>query len=191
MVDSKSYLYTTAVDRIKELNWQRVNWILVKPGEGGGSEHKLEGYNTHNICQKWEMCHFYDRHWCALTGDILFAKRWFHKTQAEGERASGIPCFIPVIVVNDNSSPMNCWMWVIKPAFITLCIPPSRHKHHICTWLDLIQVTFLPSSLKPVSLWEDSHFSLVSSGGGIHAVSQERREVFNLKALRTVPLLPA
>lgn len=144
MVNSKSYLSGTAVDRIIELSWQPVNWIL---GEGGGSEHKFERYNTDNICQKWEMCHFHDRHryWCALTGDILFAKRWFHKTQAEGERKSEIPCFIPVFVVSDNSSPMNCWMQVIKPDFITFWISPPRHKHHICTWLDLIQVTFLLS----------------------------------------------
>lgn len=156
MVNSKSYLSTTAVDRIIELSRQPVNWILVKPGEGGGSEHKLEGYNTDNICQKWEMCHLRDRHrhWCALTGDILFAKRWFHKTQADGERESEVPCFIPALAGSDNSSPMNRWMQVIKPAFITFCISPSRHKHHICTRLDLIQVTFLPSSL-----WGDSHFS--------------------------------
>lgn len=147
MVNSKSYPSTTAVDRIIELSWQPVNWILVKPREGGCSEHKLEGYNTDNMCQKWEMCHFHDRnrHWWALTGNILFAKRWFHKTQAEGERASEIPCFILVLLVSDNSSPMNRWMQVIKPAFITFCISPSRHKHPICTRLDLIQVTFLPS----------------------------------------------
>ncbi len=155
MVNSKSYLSTSALDRIIELSWQPVNWILVKPGEGGGSEHKLEGYNTDNICQKWEMCHFDDRHRhrCALTGDILFAKRWFHKTQAEGESGSEIPCFIPVRAVSDNGSPMNRWMQAIKAAFITFCIFPSRHKHHICTLLDMIQVTFLP----PV-FW--SHVSL-------------------------------
>lgn len=153
MVNSKSYPSTTAVDRIIELSWQPVNWILVKPGEGGGTEHKLEGYNTDNICQKWEMCHFRDRnrHWWALTGNILFAKRWFYKTQTEGERASAIPCFIPALVVTDNSSASNHSMRVIKPAFITFCISPPRHKHPICTRLDLIEVTFLPWS--SVALW--------------------------------------
>lgn len=152
MVNSKSYPSTTAVDRIIELSWQPVNWILVKPGEGGGTEHKLEGYNTDNICQKWEMCHFHDRnrHWWALTGNIPFAKSWFYKTQAEAEQASEILCFIPVLVVNDNSSPTNHWMQVIKLAFIPFCISPSRHKHPICTRLDSIQVTFVTMPSKAV-----------------------------------------
>lgn len=160
MVNSKSYLSTTAVDRIIELSWQPVNWILVKPGEGGGSEHKLEGYNTDNICQRWEMCHFQRLTQTLVCSDRrhLFAKRWFHKTQAEEEWGSEIPCFLPVLVVNDNSSPMNRWMRVIKRAFITFCITPSRHKHHICTRLDLIQVTFHPSSSK-ASLWRQPFYS--------------------------------
>ncbi len=148
MVNSKSYLSTSAEDRIIELSWQPVNWILVKPGEGGGfSERKLEGYNTDNICQKWEMCHFHDRHRhrCSLTGDILFAKRWFHKTQDGGEPESEIPCFIPGFVVNR-------WMQAKKTGFYYVSVSPSRHKHQIYTLLDLTQVIF-PSLSPKVIVW--------------------------------------
>lgn len=155
MVNSKSYFSTTAVDRIIELSWQPVNWILVKPGEGGGSEHKLEGYNTDNICQKWEMCRFQDRHrhWCALTGDILFAKKgdFIKHKQREKERFH-----VPhqCLELSNSNSPVNQRMHIIKPAFIPHCSSLSTCKHYISTRWVSVQVSFLFASPEPcLSLW--------------------------------------
>lgn len=147
MVNSKSYLSTIAVDRIIELSWQPVNWILVKPGGGGASEHKLEGVQHWQHMPKMRNVPFSrsTQTLCALTGDILFAKGDFIKHKAK-ENESEIPCFSPALMMSYNSSPVKRWMRVVKPAFIAFCISPSRHKHHIGTQLDVTKVTFLLSS---------------------------------------------
>lgn len=122
MVNSKSYLSTTAVDRIIELSWQPVNWILVKPGEGGGLWTQIGGGTTLTTYAKNEKCAIFriDTDTGVLWQETSYLqKRWFHKTQANRMQQSEIPCFSPVLVVTDNSFPRNRWMQVIKPAFIT------------------------------------------------------------------------
>lgn len=148
MVNSKSYLSTTAVDRIIELSWQPVNWILVKPGGGGGSEHKLEGVQHWQHMPKMRNVPFSRSTQTPVCSDRRhpICKRRFYKTQGKGKQESEIPCFSPALVMSYNSSPVKRWMWVVKPAFIAFCIFPSRHKHHIGTQRDLTKVTFLPSS---------------------------------------------
>lgn len=164
------------MDRIIELSWQPANWILFKTGEGGRSVQKLEGYNSDNICQKWEICHFKDIHRYALTAGNLFAKGDSIKHML---RWSDIPCIIRVIVERDTRS-MNHWMQAIKREIITLYF--NFKTKTLCLYVISCDINPFSSSifLSSVSLWRQAFKSLLR--WGLHAVSGDQNQVTDLKA---------